>query len=286
MAQVSTTQCFTVVVERTFLELKEETLEEFFCEGRPRSFSEPCVASLLPSKKCSSDSFDDDAQSSKATTLGSSQDWTALDSDITSAISFNDGEIESSVVSTECLPPGVWSTAAAASVPMASAIPGVWNSQDSSPVAAIRQFGAPRTSLILQNIPVGCTRAELQGFLDSHGFYAQYDLLYLPTNFWTWKNCGYAFVNMVSHGMATMVMQRLHGFEGWCAEGVDALEVSFSTIQGVEANIERYRNSPVMHHLVPDEYKPLLLVGGQQVAFPAPDRKVKTPPALKNSLQR
>jgi len=48
-------------------------------------------------------------------------------------------------------------------------------------------------------------------------------------------------------------------------------------LQGLEANIERYRNSPTMHELVPDAYRPMLFVNGQQVAFPAPTKKIKPP---------
>lgn len=173
---------------------------------------------------------------------------------------------------------------AATQVPMEPAPPGVWSPGAILVQPVPRHFGAPRTSVILKNIPAGCSRTELLGFLDSHGFSGQYDLLYMPTNFRTWKGCGYAFVNMVSHGMAELMMQTLHGFEGWCVEGMDALDISFSEIQGIEAHVQRYRNSPVMHPNVPDEYKPVLFMAGQRLPFPAPERKIKAPPALKNQV--
>merc|ERR1711916_258740 len=46
---------------------------------------------------------------------------------------------------------------------------------------------------------------------------------------------------------------------------------------GVEDNIERYRNSPVMHEAVPAQYKPLLFDGGVPVAFPAPTKSIRFP---------
>jgi len=48
-------------------------------------------------------------------------------------------------------------------------------------------------------------------------------------------------------------------------------------VQGLEDNIERYRNSPVMHEAVPAQYKPLLFDGGVPVAFPAPTKSIRFP---------
>lgn len=36
--------------------------------------------------------------------------------------------------------------------------------------------------------------------------------------------------------------------------------------------MERYRNSPVMHESVPDEYKPVILQNGLRVNFPEPSK--------------
>merc|ERR1711916_247075 len=48
-------------------------------------------------------------------------------------------------------------------------------------------------------------------------------------------------------------------------------------VQGLEDNVERYRNSPVMHEAVPAQYKPLLFDGGVPVAFPAPTKSIRFP---------
>ena len=42
---------------------------------------------------------------------------------------------------------------------------------------------------------------------------------------------------------------------------------SWSRVQGLGANIKQYRNRPVMHELVPDECKPVLLWNGLRRAF-------------------
>ena len=47
----------------------------------------------------------------------------------------------------------------------------------------------------------------------------------------------------------------------------------------VQAHVERYRNSPVMHRSVPDEYKPVIFKNGVRKNFPRPTKKVKAPTA-------
>ena len=46
-----------------------------------------------------------------------------------------------------------------------------------------------------------------------------------------------------------------------------------------EAHVDRYRNSPVMHRDVPDEYKPVIFKNGVRKNFPRPTKKVKAPTA-------
>merc|ERR1712224_824451 len=54
--------------------------------------------------------------------------------------------------------------------------------------------------------------------------------------------------------------------------------------QGLAANIERYRNSPVMGSTVHEMYKPLLIVDGKVLPFPAPTKKLN-PPRVRRSSQ-
>jgi hypothetical protein len=48
-------------------------------------------------------------------------------------------------------------------------------------------------------------------------------------------------------------------------------------LQGLDAHVQRYRNSPVMSESVPDECKPLLLQDGLRVPFPLPTKQLRTP---------
>merc|ERR1712070_1281840 len=101
--------------------------------------------------------------------------------------------------------------------------------------------------------------------LDSRGFPGQYDLVYLPFDFKRLVARGYAFVNMVSHDAARAVVQRLWGLKSSGAENSRALNFCWSDIQGLALHVDRYKNCPVMHDVVPDEYKPCLISNGVQI---------------------
>lgn len=134
-----------------------------------------------------------------------------------------------------------------------------------------------RTTVMLKNLPQFFTRTRLRSLLDSQGFAAKYDFVYVPTAFRSGQSFGYAFVNFMTTDMAKEAIWNLHAF---CAESADAmaLEVCYShPNQGLLANIERYRNSPVMHEDVPDEHRPMLLKNGVPSKFPSPTRRIHAP---------
>jgi len=122
-------------------------------------------------------------------------------------------------------------------------------------------------------------------FMDGEGFEGRYDFVYLPTDFRSWLAFGYAFVNMVTPEDANDIMRRLEGFDAWKhdGEGKRCNVVWSDPYQGLDANIERYRNSPVMNESVSEQYKPMLFSGGRAVAFPAPTKKLRQPRIRRSS---
>jgi len=137
---------------------------------------------------------------------------------------------------------------------------------------------APRTTLMLRNLPDGFTRADLLSLLHDQGFAGRYDFLYMPIDFRTHVALGYAFVNMVAPLDAIRLREQLDGFTGWSMPSTRACNTSWSQPhQGLEAHVARYRNSPLMHESVPDEYRPVLMSGGVRVPFPPPTKKIKPP---------
>merc|ERR1712205_232302 len=98
--------------------------------------------------------------------------------------------------------------------------------------------------------------------LDTEGFEGQYDLIYLPRDFSTGANLGYAFVNLLKHGEAVRMQQHFAGFCRWSTRSAKKCEVVWSSTQGLAAYLERYRNNPVMHESVPEECKPAVFQNG------------------------
>lgn len=134
-----------------------------------------------------------------------------------------------------------------------------------------------KTTIMLRNLPSMYTRPLVIEMLEDEDFAGCFDLVYVPMDF-SGKCClGYAFVNFLTPQDAIRCWDAFDGF--LIGEvGQAACEVVWSDPhQGVDALIERYRNSPVMHESVPEDWKPAYFVSGVRVPFPAPTEKVKAP---------
>jgi RNA recognition motif-containing protein len=139
-----------------------------------------------------------------------------------------------------------------------------------------------RTTVIIKGLPEAYTREMLTMLLDTNGFRARYDFVYLPYRFETRLSVGYGFVNFVSVEDADRCVESLGGFEALGIKGGSCLSVSFAeSMQGLEAHIERYRSSPAMHAVVPDDMKPALYQGGIRIPFPAPTKPIRAPRSLR-----
>jgi len=134
------------------------------------------------------------------------------------------------------------------------------------------------TTIMLRNLPNDYTRSMLLQLLDRKGFAGKYDFIYLPTDFARSAGLGYAFVNLVTVADAQLIRKRLEGFRQWIVPSSKVCTVGWShPCQGLGANIERYRNSPIMHECVPDEFKPMLFKDGLRVEFPKPTKRIRKP---------
>jgi len=134
------------------------------------------------------------------------------------------------------------------------------------------------TTVMLRNIPNRYTSGSLLVLLDERGFQACYDFVYLPMDFQNGVNLGYAFVNLLRHSDAIRFKEVFQGFQDWRFDSAKVSEVSWAhPHQGLAEHVERYRNSPVMHPSMPDEYKPMMFQSGKRVQFPPPTRVIKAP---------
>merc|ERR1740129_2591819 len=121
------------------------------------------------------------------------------------------------------------------------------------------------------------THGKLLELLDSQGFAGRYDFAYLPVAFDTLVVMDFAFVNMATPEDAQSIHSHFEGFT-WGGSSSAACHVVWNDKQqGLPALKERYRNSPVMHDCVPDQFKPIIIMDGKRRAFPLPSQKVKAP---------
>jgi len=135
-----------------------------------------------------------------------------------------------------------------------------------------------RTTVMVRNVPNSYMSSSLVELLEAAGYRAAFDFTYLPIDFRTGVNLGYAFVNFVSHSDAQRFIGDFDGFRDWSMESLKVCEVSWADpYQGLEDHIERYRNSPVMHENMPDEYKPRVYVQGVRIQFPEPTKRIRAP---------
>lgn len=141
------------------------------------------------------------------------------------------------------------------------------------------QESPTQTTIMLRNLPNGYTRDDLLCLLACFGFAGRIDFFYWPIDFETKAALGYAFVNLVTQMDAELLWRCMEGFSNWKLPSSKVCRVSWSKpLQGLEAHVERYRNSPLMHEAVPDVFRPMLFNHlGERVPFPLPTKKIKAP---------
>jgi len=141
--------------------------------------------------------------------------------------------------------------------------------------------GTGNTTVMWRNIPNNYSRDQLCGLIDANGFQGTYDFLYAPFDFSRNALIGYVFINFVTEAMAKQFFSVFNGFNQWSLRSTKVSEVKLSTLQGLDSHVQFYRNCPVMHESVAEEFRPLLFSNGQRVPFPPPTKKIR-PPHLKD----
>jgi len=136
-----------------------------------------------------------------------------------------------------------------------------------------------RTTAMMRNVPRALTRDALLSLIKDEGFTTEVDFVYLPIDFRSGVNTGFAFVNFCTPEAAQEFRRHFWRFSRWPVESGLVCNVSWARDdqQGLAANLERYRNSSVMHRKVADESRPMLLANGVRVPFPKPTRRLWAP---------
>lgn len=129
---------------------------------------------------------------------------------------------------------------------------------------------ANEITLMVRHLPLHYTPASL--LQEVAAFMPNIDFFYLPTNFESKNNLGYAFFNFDNKAAA----ERFEAF--WVASGIseegdasdpEDVSVQVSRVQGFAANVERFRNSSVMK-VLPAYLKPRIFQKGVPQSFPGP----------------
>lgn len=151
------------------------------------------------------------------------------------------------------------------------------NGEDEKPKSS-RTGQKIKTTAILRNIPSKLTRQKLANLLDGRGLAGCYDFLHVPADINTGVALGYAFVNMCSLEAAQRLCTQLQGFGAWGVASSRVCDVSWvAGRHGLEACVQRYRNSHLMHESVPDDFKPAVFAEGRRVPFPRRKGPLRAP---------
>ncbi|KAF2638953.1 hypothetical protein P280DRAFT_404151 [Massarina eburnea CBS 473.64] len=102
-----------------------------------------------------------------------------------------------------------------------------------------------RTTIMLRNIPNKLDWMSLVAKLNDVCF-GTFDFVYLRIDFKSCNNVGYAFVNFsdISGMVAMLTKIDGHGWPGF--KSTKCAEISYATIQGKDALVQKFRNSSVM----------------------------------------
>merc|ERR1719422_638403 len=123
----------------------------------------------------------------------------------------------------------------------------------------------PITTTMLRNIPQRFDRELLLEHLISNGFGGAFDFVYMPNDFSTGVNLGYAFINFVSEDVY-MQFKLMYAGVKLAEESPKVCEVCDAKVQGKSQNVEFYRNSTVMN--MDPKYHPVVFENGMRQSFP------------------
>jgi len=157
-----------------------------------------------------------------------------------------------------------------------------WSAATQEPVPSGAVLGDcpldERTTIMVRNLPNNYSRDMFIEMLDAEGFEGCYNFVYMPMDFLKDVSFGYAFLNLVSNSEADRARLHLQGYNRWSVQSRKICDVAWSgPHQGLNAHVERFRSSPVMHEDVPDKYKPVTFENGSRIAFPAPTKRIRKP---------
>lgn len=136
-----------------------------------------------------------------------------------------------------------------------------------TPVEIYEKYDVP-TTLMLRNIPNMYTREMIIDEVKQRGLMNDIDFFYVPIDLRHHRSVGYCFINVTSPEAVQRFKSAFDGCKLKKVETAKRCEIGIGKVQGLEANIEAYRNSAIM--LMEKKFQPMILQRGQEIPFPPP----------------
>ena len=115
------------------------------------------------------------------------------------------------------------------------------------------------TTYMIRNIPTRFTSLTFVKLLDEYGFKSTFNFFYLPMDFRSGKNMGYAFINFEDPHHGERFMERFNMKRLPVSTSRKVLEISPSRRQGLSDNISLFRTSDLLNSVSLPHYKPLVV---------------------------
>lgn len=120
-----------------------------------------------------------------------------------------------------------------------------WNANNTVSKLRIETGLDVRTTIMLRNIPNKMDAMSLKDLVDIW-CRGTYDFMYLRIDFSTGSNVGYAFINFSKPEGMINVVDFIEGMPWKGYKSGKFAEISYATIQGKEALVQKFRNSSVI----------------------------------------
>jgi hypothetical protein len=124
------------------------------------------------------------------------------------------------------------------------------------------------TTYMIRNIPTRFTSITFVRLLEDYGFRSKFNFLYIPIDFRSGKNLGYAFINFYDPTDGIAFVEKFNSRRLPVSTSKKILEILPSRRQGFEENISLFRTSDLLSSVSLPHYKPLVATertGGQLV---------------------
>jgi RNA recognition motif-containing protein len=114
------------------------------------------------------------------------------------------------------------------------------------------------TTYMIRNIPTRFTSLSFVRLLEDFGFGGTFNFFYLPMDFRSGKNMGYAFINFLDPDVGLKFVERFHARRLPVTTSKKVMEISPSRRQGLLDNISLFRTSDLLNSVSLPHYKPLI----------------------------